>query len=201
MTGEKKRRKGKAKTARTLEQVALDAFAATGDVSGLGVLADWVDEFQPERGEFAAQLREVMAGTIGADAVRFFWSQGGTSYDPTTETMEQGRFRGACELAAAEEWLTTRCGSEWGGYEVGDLIVRWEQDDDYSADDYEPETMPQIAWVCLIQRFESRARFTGREVWHTLASLGAVTFDGDGYPDGNPYKRVVEAELASEAMG
>ena len=32
-------------------------------------------------------------------------------------------------------------------------------------------------------------------------NAGAVTFDGDGYPDGNPYKRVVEAEVASEAMG
>jgi hypothetical protein len=82
-------------------------------------------------------------------------------------------------LADAERWLDENDGS-----------VEWRIDDEYDPADYSdtPADEPQLGWGCVV---------TVRGV---VASLWAVTFDGDGYPGGNRYARVVAAELASELM-
>jgi hypothetical protein len=112
------------------------------------------------------------AGTRLADAERFFHEHAGYSYDPTTETPEQGRRRCAAALAEAEAW----------GKDVG-VVFSWEDDwnvgshvDEFDAYDAEPETCETALarWGAL------------------LASLGCVD-DAD-----DDYRRVVQAELADE---
>lgn len=113
-----------------------------------------------------------------AEAERFFYKHAGYSYDPATETQEEGRVRCAKELAKAEAWLTAQPGFE----------VEWMEDTDYDPKDYDVP-MPATGWGCIVKVGEKRE------------SLWGITFDGDGHPSGNPYARVVVAELASELMG
>lgn len=111
-------------------------------------------------------------------AVRFFLEHAGWGYDPATETPEDGRHRGAVALAKAEAWLVERPG----------FTVKWEQDRDYDPKDYDCGDMPDVGWSCFVS--------DGLET----ESLHGITFDGDGEPWGNPYARVVVAELALDLM-
>lgn len=116
--------------------------------------------------------------SVRADAVAFFREHGPHSVAPG-ETDEQGRERSARELADAEAWLVAQPG----------FTVQWLQDNDYDPADYDVPGMPDVGWGCIV-------RCCGGE----QQSLWAITFDGDGHPDGHPYARVVVAELASELM-
>lgn len=110
-------------------------------------------------------------------AEEFFYKHAGWSYNPKTETAEEGRRRCAREMAAAE-----RDAASLG------IRVTW-QPDPYPVDhvkefdcyDAEPET-------CEV------ATAYGPD-GDVLASLGCVD---DATPE---YRRVVEAELADEAIG
>ncbi len=113
-----------------------------------------------------------------ADSVRFFYNESGYSYNPKTETREQGRMRGAKALAKAEAHAK----------DVG-YIFEWGYDD-VDSSEWSDETPPYAQWICIV-------RDANGEV---LASLGGIDFGRDGEPWGDPYKRVVEAELASEAI-
>jgi len=103
-------------------------------------------------------------------AIDFFYKHAGYSHDPRKETAEQGRRRGAIALAKAELYSA---GRGWR--------VEWKHDAD--ADRSGIEDAEEV--------------------------LGAVLRDGQGKmldslwgiadPDRN-YRRVVEAELALEAM-
>lgn len=108
----------------------------------------------------------------------------------------------AIALARAEQWYAER---EWAwsddpdprndpdhGTNAGALRFRWIQDEDYRPDDYDIP-MPEIAWGCILEEWCGRG-------WHAIESLWNITFGGDGCPSGDPYARVVEAELALEAM-
>ena len=119
-----------------------------------------------------------MTTTANRDAaVAFFYQHGSYSHNPATETEEEGRRRCAEDLAAAERWaqdhdINFGWSEDWG---VGSHFEEFGE----AYDDGEPETCEQ----CVALSPE-------REV---LASLGCID---DATPE---YRRVIEAELASEA--
>jgi hypothetical protein len=116
----------------------------------------------------------------------FFYEHAGYSYDPAKETADQGRERCARELAKAEAYAR-RAGIEFS----------WEVDRDCLSSDWlDPsedggrDNSPWYTWICTAYDESGSA----------MASLGGVDFGRDGSPHGDPYGRVVEAELAAECM-
>lgn len=113
---------------------------------------------------------------------QFFYDNAGHSYDPSTETPEQGRTKGAILLASAERWA----------HETG-YTFRWDIDEDSSSADWIDENEdggeqcnPWQVWACLMLD----------ETGHPVQSLCSIDFGRDGQPWGNSYRRVVEAGLA-----
>ena len=121
-----------------------------------------------------------MTRTNMNQAERFFYNHAGFSYDPKTETSEQGKVRCAKELAETErvaknlswycEWT-----NDWG---VGSHKEYFGADSAYA--DREPETCESCRLL--------------DESGEYLQSLGCID-DADAN-----YRRVIEAELASEAL-
>lgn len=109
----------------------------------------------------------------------FFYRWAGWSYQPATETPPQGRARCAKALATAERRAR------------GVLTFEWSIDPISTSLDWCDERPAWQQWECVARNVE-----TGRVV----ASLHAIDFGRDGEPWGDPYRRVVEAELASEAI-
>ena len=109
-------------------------------------------------------------------AYHFFLKHAGYSYDPKAETASQGRIRCAQSLARAE--FTAR--------ELG-YSFEWSVDDTDSSE-WSDETPAWAQWVCVMRDQNGKIE----------SSLGGVDFGRDGDPWGNPYRRVVEAELALE---
>lgn len=115
------------------------------------------------------------------DAEQFFYEHGSYSYDPLTETPEQGRERCAAELATAEAWAKA-VSAEYRWYES-----------DIDSSDFSDEAPVWRLWDCSMHVDGECA-----------ASLGAIDFGRDGEPGHGygilePYARVVQAELAAEA--
>jgi hypothetical protein len=112
-------------------------------------------------------------------AYLFFLKHAGFSYDPKTETARAGRSRCARELAKAERDARAL------GY-----VFEWDNDSDGidGNEDYIVETCESC--VCLSNEVDA----DGDRDRHILASLGAIT---NATPE---YRRVIEAELASEAL-
>lgn len=108
----------------------------------------------------------------------FFAVNGPTSYRPGEESIEAGRARGARALARAERMAV----------EAG-LSVSWVRDHDAyipgGADD-------EVFWLATLV---GEAPDGGRL---SYTSLGGIEFADGGGPEGNPYARVVGAELAYE---
>ena len=105
--------------------------------------------------------------------VKFFMKHAGVSYQPGKETRAQGTRRGAKALARAEQY------AEEQGWKV-----EWEYDqDEYQMGDAETE-MPNEVLVAVLEDADG----------HVLKSLGGIGDPSDSY------RRVVEAELALEAM-
>ena len=107
-------------------------------------------------------------------AVDFFFEHAGWSYGPD-ETSEQGRMRCAVALADAE-----RKASEAG------CCFRWELDGGTNRE-WTDEGEETPTWCCIMHNEEGEA----------VQSLYGVDF-GDKAPWSDPYRRVVEAELALE---
>lgn len=107
----------------------------------------------------------------------FFWRSAGWSYDPSKETPEEGRKRGALALAQAE-----------GDAEARGLTFQWEVDD-IDSSDFSDERPTWALWVCVC-----------RGDGENLASLAGVDFGRGREPWGQDYREVVEAELAIEAL-
>ena len=108
-------------------------------------------------------------------AYHFFLKHGGYSYRPGQETRRQGRIRSAKAYAQAE-----RDARRFG------LTFRWDWDND--VDDSwmdETERAQEHEWTYCVARTPD-----GR----CVASLGGIV---DATPE---YRRVIEAELASEAL-
>jgi len=113
------------------------------------------------------------------DDVKFFWDQAGYSWTPGKETQEAGRHRCSLELAEAE------ANARRLGYSFD-----WDVDDARGSLEWTKARPAWATWGCRC--FDSDGK--------VVASLGAVDFGRDGEPWGNPYRRVVEAELAVEAL-
>jgi hypothetical protein len=110
--------------------------------------------------------------------VKFFYDNAGYSYDPNTETADQGRFKGAKDLADAEiyardnDWVFT-----WEWDDCGDFDNHDEWCDIKGQHDHNIE-------ACIL-------RDANGNVLESLCSI----VDAD-----NNYRRAVEAELASQAL-
>jgi hypothetical protein len=109
--------------------------------------------------------------------VQFFYANAGFSYDPKTETKAQGKMRCARLLANAEK-QAARLGfsAEW----MHDTVTSAEFNDNSNY----------ALWYCLLRDGSGKV----------VESLGGVDFGDGGTPWGNSYRRVVEAELALEAL-
>jgi len=113
-------------------------------------------------------------------AVEFFYDNAGYSYDPATETVEDGRLRGARQLAMAERFAQVM-GAEYV-WEDDWSLGHSHAEEFPDAYDNEPDT---CEWVQL--------RVT-LPCGHSdiVASLSCID---DATPE---YRRVIEAELALE---
>jgi hypothetical protein len=108
--------------------------------------------------------------------VKFFFKHAGWSYNPKTETKHEGRLRCAKAMADAEQ-----LGQSYG------LQFAWE--DDWAIGDHTKEfdcyeSNPQTCESCVCT--DSEGKF--------LASLSCIDDADDNY------RRVIEAELALEAI-
>lgn len=110
--------------------------------------------------------------------VLFFKRHAGYSIAPG-ETREQGRLRCARALADAEA----------RGRDAG-LSFEWSVDPDSDSSDWCDEMPTWQVWQC----------YAHDESGAVVAYMGAVDFGRDGSPHSDPYRRVVEAELAAEAL-
>lgn len=129
----------------------------------------------------------------------FFLEHASFSYDPNKETEEQGKQRCAQALADAEAWAQ----------ENGARFV-WEIDADVDSSDHSDEEPAYALWSCLLympcdqcptSEPDLARKIDGcaiKRSLHAVQSLSAVDFGRDAEPCGQPYKRVVEAELALE---
>lgn len=104
---------------------------------------------------------------------QFFFDHADYSHH-LTETPEQGRTRGALDLAAAEAF----------GRAAG-LSFEWSIDPYADSSDWSGEE-PRSTWRCVCHDSEGAG----------CQSLGGVDFGPDGSPWGDAYRRVVEAELS-----
>jgi hypothetical protein len=111
--------------------------------------------------------------------IRFFSAHAGYSYDPAKETKTQGRWRCARRLALAERHAQN----------VG-LSFHWFIDPDSTSAEWSDERPAWRQWCC--QATDQKD--------NVVASLSAIDFGRKGTPYGDPYKRVVEAELALEVL-
>jgi hypothetical protein len=109
---------------------------------------------------------------------QFFYEHAGYSYDPKKETPKQGRQRGAKALARAEA-KASRLGYSF----------EWEIDQISDSSDFSNERPAYELYFCRMRDQKGQ----------TLDTLGGIDFGRDGSPWGDPYRRVVEAELALEA--
>src|SRR5688500_4393411 len=105
-------------------------------------------------------------------ALRFFFDRAGYSYDPATESPFQGRWRAARVLTDAERRL--REGEYWVDVVPDDLP--WDGDFPYDGP----------LWIVSLYRGP----------WWEQELLGSLS--GVACPQGDPYLRVVAAELAAE---
>lgn len=113
-------------------------------------------------------------------AFNFFLEHAGYSYNPKTETPKQGRAKCARKLAKAERDAKAL------GYRFvweGDWTLVHSHDDEYGSEAY-PNGDPDTCESCTC--FDSEGK--------SVASLGCID---DATPE---YRRVIEAELAMEAL-
>lgn len=115
---------------------------------------------------------------MSAEPWEFFFEHAGYSYDPARESRTDGRERCARELAAAEVW----------GVQMA-YTFEWEIDQETDSSEWTDERPSWCTWNCIMRD----------QAGNVLASLCAIDFGRDGDPWGQPYARVVQAELADEA--
>ncbi len=101
---------------------------------------------------------------------QFFYDNAGYSYDPKAETPTEGRTLRALNLAAAE-----------GFARAAGVSFEWVPD---------PYADEPDQWGCKLYDAAGQVQ----------QSLWAIDFGPGGSPWGDPYRRVVEAELSAEYM-
>lgn len=135
-------------------------------------------------------MRKVKKETGALNPYKFFLKHAGYSYDPKNETPIQGRVRGARALAKAErEARDAGISFQWAPDDY--LSSEWIDNNEDGGKNRDPwHTWECIAWI------PDNTSITPE----CLASLSGIDFGRGGEPWGDPYKRVVEAELALESM-
>jgi hypothetical protein len=119
-----------------------------------------------------------MTLSVTTEAIEFFYEHAGFSWNPETQTEDEGRREGAVKLAEAEAWAKS-------------AGVEFEWDDDWEVGDHKEEFGDDSAYAdggpdtC-----ESAAAVLDGEI------IGSLCCIDDATPE---YRRVVEAELALEA--
>lgn len=113
------------------------------------------------------------------EAADFFYQHAGWGYDPAKETSDQGRRRNAERLALAERWLSEQPGHQIEWTEDTDADLSWCQKNERSN---------RTQYGCIVT------------VGDDKRSLWGIDFGQNGHPSGDPYARVVVAELALELM-
>ena len=126
------------------------------------------------------------------NSYQFFLKHAGYSYDPKTQTAMQGRIQGARALAAAERKARD-----------ADISFKWSIDPDCTSaefcapsEDGGHNKAPWQTWQCVAYQSMDCVQSSARIV----ASLYGIDFGRNGEPWGDPHRRVVEAELALEAL-
>lgn len=116
---------------------------------------------------------------------QFFYDHAGWAYHPDRETPEEGRWRCARKLRAAE---VEGKGRGWDVHWAVDPDAMWDDDVERETTDYEQYVATLID-----------------ENGRLLAQLGSIDLGPDNYPDlgdkSNNYCRVVEAELMLDTLG
>lgn len=110
------------------------------------------------------------------NAYQFFMKHAGYSYDPKTETPMQGRIKCARSLAKAER------AARDGGFSY-----QWHEDGVSDSTEF-AKGKRYALWICLMRDASGAV----------VGSLCGIDFGRDKEPWGDPYRRVVEAELALE---
>ncbi len=124
------------------------------------------------------QQTETRASATLTKQEQFFYDHAGTSWNPATETQEQGKIRGAREYAKAETWAAQN-GYTFDAEPDQDADESWM---DNETQEYRDEWSGK-AWCMVMYTPEGEH----------CQSLGACYGDHD-------YKRVVRAELSLEEM-
>ena len=117
--------------------------------------------------------------TAKTTAYNFFYTNAGIAYMPEKETKEQGRKRGARELAKTEQQARD-----------GGFSYNWSIDPHTDSSDFSDEQPAWQLWQCAMYNADGRI----------VNSLHGIDFGRDGSPFGSAYKRVVEAELAQDGL-
>lgn len=119
---------------------------------------------------------------MGQTAYHFFLTHAGYSYDPKTQTPMQGRRACASLLAEAERKARDAgCSFSWD-IDPNTTSRDWCERGSYGY------VAPWETWRCLMRNPEG----------DVVESLCGIDFGRLGGPWGDPYRRVVEAELACE---
>lgn len=108
----------------------------------------------------------------------FFFKHGGWHYNPGAESPFAGHVRCATDMARAE----------FVAWDKGYHFI-WSPDH-IDSSDFSDEQPPYMLWCVLMLD----------DAGTVVGSLGCVDFGRDGEPWTDPYKRVVEAELAMEQL-
>lgn len=133
---------------------------------------------------------------------QFFLKHAGYSWNEKTETRMQGRVKGARALARAEReardgGFTYRwsidpdsLSSDWAEHNTEDPPIRADGSRADGGSCGCSKCDPWQVWQCAMYNSDG----------HIVNSLHSIDFGRDGEPWGDPCKRVVEAELALEAL-
>lgn len=109
-------------------------------------------------------------------AIQFFYENAGYSYNPLTQTEEEGRIECARNLADSEAHAQDM-----------EYTFTWEEDDEITSADWDDESEEYPTWVCTMYAKNG----------YILSTMGGIDLGVEGYQKTNPYTRVVEAELVS----
>ena len=112
------------------------------------------------------------------NAYQFFLKHAGFSYG-NGETKMQGRVRGARQLSKVE-----RQARDQG------FTYHWSIDPHLDSSEFTADEEPWQLWQCVMFNAEGKI----------VNSLHGIDFGPDKQPWCDPYKRVVEAELACEGL-
>lgn len=122
-------------------------------------------------------------------AQRFFFAAAGYSYPATSNKAQKLKARHECAriLAVNEYWA----------WDNGYTFV-WRHDEGITSEDFSDEEPFYPLWWCAMYAAHPERSSRGAPI--PVQSLGGVDFGRDVDPWGQDYRRVVEAELASQQV-